>query len=62
MFIDLSLQVYFSSVPSSHISHYRWVRQSGQIPIAGFKFTELSLQITLYEEEGEKDKSIVSEI
>ncbi len=59
MFTDLSLQVALGRVPSSLTSHYRLpqcVRQSGQLqslpislyrsPIAGAKFTDLSLQIT----------------
>ncbi len=59
MFTDLSLQVTLGSVPSSQISHYRsplWVRQSWQLqnlpislyrsPLAGAKFSEISLQIT----------------
>ncbi len=67
MFTDLSLQVTLGRVPSSLTSHYwlpLWVRQSGQLqsfpiylyrsPIAGAKFTDLSLQITPYKENGEK--------
>jgi hypothetical protein len=55
----LSLWVALGSVPSSQTSQYGlplWVRQSGQLqsllislyrsPIAGAKFTNLSLQIT----------------
>jgi len=67
MFTDLSLQVTLGRIPSSLTSHYRshkLVRQSGQLqslqislyrsPIAGAKFTDLSLQITPYKEDGEK--------
>jgi hypothetical protein len=67
MLTYLSLQVTLGRVPSSLTSHYRlplWVRQSGQLqsflislyrfPIAGAKFTDLSLQITPYKENGEK--------
>ncbi len=67
MFTDLSLQVALGRVPSSLTSKYRlfkWVRQSGQLqslpislyrsPIACAKFTDLSLQITPYKEDGTK--------
>jgi hypothetical protein len=48
MFTDLSLQVTLGSVPSSQTSLYR-------SPIAGAKFTDLSLQITPYKEDGKKE-------
>jgi len=64
MFTDLSLQDALCRAPSSQTSHYRlplWVRQSGQLqnllisfyrsPIAGAKFTNLSLQSTPYKED-----------
>jgi len=61
MFTDLSLQVALGSVPRSQTSHYS---QSGQLqslpitlyrsPIAGTKFTDLSLQITPYKEDEKK--------
>ncbi len=67
MFTDLSLQVVLDSVLSSQTSHYRsllWVRQSGKLqsslisvhtsPTAGAKFTDLSLQITPFKEDGKK--------
>ncbi len=63
MFTDLSLLVALGSVPSSQTSHYR-LPLSGQLqslpislhrsPIAGAKFTDLSLQITPYKEDGKK--------
>ena len=69
MFTVLSLQVALGSVPSSQTSLYRspyWVRQSGQLqslpislyrsPIAGANFTDLSLQITPYKEDGKNKK------
>jgi hypothetical protein len=71
MFTDLSLQVALGRVPSTLTSHYRlplWVRQSGQLqslqislyrsPIAGAKFTDLSLQITPYKEDGKKSHKL----
>ncbi len=51
MFTDLSLQFAVGRAPSSLIFHYR-------SPIAGAKFTDLSLQITLYKEDGKKHKPI----
>jgi len=64
MFTDLSLQVALGSVPSSHLR----VRKLGQLqslpfslyrsPIAGTKFTDLSLQITPYKEDGKKKRGL----
>jgi hypothetical protein len=65
MFTDLSLQVALGRVPSSLTSHYRlpwWVGQLQSLPIslyrspiAGAKFTDLSLQITPYKEDEKKE-------
>jgi len=59
MFTHLTLQVDLGSVPSSQSSYYRspwWVWQSVkkslEIPIAVARFTDFSLKITPYKEDG----------
>ncbi len=74
MFTDLSLRVALGRVPCSQISLYRspqWVRSNGQLqclpislyrsPMAGTKLADLSLQTIPFQEDEEKNKTLLSQ-